>query len=92
MPMIQDRIRHVFRAAPDTSVRPDEAVALGAALFAARLQIEEGSGLMIDPEAHEYIESMSVTDVSAHSLGVSVFEAAGEGIGPRPKHAPESAK
>jgi molecular chaperone DnaK len=83
MPMIQDRIRHVFRAAPDTSVRPDEAVALGAALFAARLQIEEGSGLMIDPEAHEYIESMSVTDVSAHSLGVSVFEAAGEGIGPR---------
>ena len=32
---------------------------------------------MIEAEAHDYIESMSVTDVSAHSLGVSVFEGAG---------------
>ena len=32
---------------------------------------------MIEPDAHEYIENMSVTDVSAHSLGVSVFEGAG---------------
>ena len=30
------RIQEIFGVAPDTSVRPDEAVALGAALFAAR--------------------------------------------------------
>jgi molecular chaperone DnaK len=77
MPMVKERIRSLFGTEPDTSVRPDEAVALGAALFAARCQMEEGVGLMIEPDAHEYIENMSVTDVSAHSLGVSVFEGAG---------------
>lgn len=77
MPMVQERIRSLFKVAPDTSVRPDEAVALGAALFAARCQMEEGYGLMIEPEAHAYIETMNVTDVSAHSLGISAFEGAG---------------
>lgn len=73
MPMVQERIRALFGTDPDTSVRPDEAVALGAAVEAARLQLEEGAGLVLDPEARTYLESMTVTDVSAHSLGVSVF-------------------
>jgi molecular chaperone DnaK len=77
MPMVQERIRLLFGVSPETSVRPDEAVALGAAVFAARCQMEEGHGLMIEPEAHKYIEEMTVTDVSAHSLGVSAFEEAG---------------
>lgn len=76
MPMVQQRIRTLFAADPDTSVRPDEAVALGAAIEAARLQLEEGAGLVLDPEAREYLEAMTVTDVSAHSLGVSVFAGA----------------
>lgn len=77
MPMVQDRIRSLFGTAPDTSVRPDEAVGLGAALYGARCQMEDGHGLMIEREAHDYIENMKVTDVSAHSLGISVFD--GEG-------------
>jgi molecular chaperone DnaK len=77
MPMVQERIHSLFGTAPDTSVRPDEAVALGAALYAARCQMEEGVGLMIEPEAHDYIENMSIVDVSAHSLGVAVFDGAG---------------
>ena len=44
MPMVQERIRSLFGTLADTSVRPDEAVALGAALFAARCQMEEGVG------------------------------------------------
>ena len=78
IPMVQERIGRLFGTAPNTTVRPDEAVALGAALFAARLQLEEGSGLMIEPDAQEYIEAMTLSDVSAHSLGVSVFQADGE--------------
>lgn len=73
MPMVVDRIRSLFGVVPNTSVRPDEAVALGAAVEAARLQLEAGSGLILDPEVQDYLESMTVTDVSAHSLGVSVF-------------------
>jgi molecular chaperone DnaK len=73
MPMVKDRIRALFGREPDTSVRPDEAVALGAAIEAARLQLEDGAGLVLDPDARDYLEAMTVTDVSAHSLGVSVF-------------------
>jgi molecular chaperone DnaK len=74
IPMIKRRIESLFGQSPESSVRPDEAVALGAALFAARCQLEEGHGLMVDSDARDYLEAISVTDVSAHSLGVSVFE------------------
>lgn len=77
IPAVRERIRQVFGAEPDLSVRPDEAVALGAALYAARRQIERGGALVMAPEAHEYLEELTVTDVAAHSLGISVFETAG---------------
>lgn len=73
IPMVQARIRSLFGSEPDTSIRPDEAVALGAAVEATRLQLEDGAGLVLDPDARQYLETMTVTDVSAHSLGVSVF-------------------
>jgi len=74
MPVIQDKLRSFFGREPDSSVRPDEAVAQGAALFAARRQLEDGSALVLAPEAREYLESFTVTDVAAHSLGVAVFD------------------
>jgi molecular chaperone DnaK len=77
IPVVRERIRQVFGAEPDLSVRPDEAVALGAALYAARRQIERGGALVMAPEAREYLEELTVTDVAAHSLGISVFETAG---------------
>ena len=82
IPMVAGRIRSLFGIDADTSVRPDEAVALGAAVEAARLQLEAGVGLALDPGVQEYLETMSVTDVSAHSLGVSVFGGSG-GTGAR---------
>ena len=78
MPAVRDRIRDMFGADPDMSVRPDEAVALGAALFAAQRQLERGGALVMEPGAREYLTELTVTDVAAHSLGVSVFETAGE--------------
>lgn len=74
IPAVRERIRRIFGVEPDRSVRPDEAVALGAALFAARRQLERGSALVMAPAAREYLEDLTVTDVAAHSLGVSVFE------------------
>lgn len=79
MPAVRQRIREVFGAEPDMSVRPDEAVALGAALFAARRQLERGGALVMEPAAREYLEELTVTDVAAHSLGVSVYGSGARG-------------
>ena len=78
IPAVRERVRRLFGVEPDLSVRPDEAVALGAALYAARRQLERGGALVMEPAAREYLEEMTVTDVAAHSLGVSVFETAGQ--------------
>jgi molecular chaperone DnaK len=77
IPAVRARIREVFGIEPDTSVRPDEAVALGAALYAARRQLERGGALVMEAAAREYLEELTVTDVAAHSLGISVFGSAG---------------
>ena len=74
IPAVRARIREIFGVEPDTSVRPDEAVALGAALFAAQRQLERGGALVLEPEARDYLKELSVTDVAAHSLGISAFE------------------
>jgi molecular chaperone DnaK len=73
MPAVRTRIQEIFGRSPDTTVRPDEAVALGAALFAARRQLELGGALVLDPSARDYLERLTLTDVAAHSLGVQVF-------------------
>jgi molecular chaperone DnaK len=77
IPAVRARIRQIFGVEPDTSVRPDEAVALGAALYAARRQLERGGALVMEAAAKEYLEELTVTDVAAHSLGISVFGSAG---------------
>ncbi len=77
MPAVRARIREIFGIEPDTSVRPDEAVAQGAALFAARRQIERGGALVMEAAAMDYLSELTVTDVAAHSLGVSVFQTTG---------------
>ncbi len=80
MPAVRQRIREIFGGVePDTSVRPDEAVALGAALYAARRQLERGGALVLEPAAREYLEELTVTDVAAHSLGVSVYGSGARG-------------
>ncbi|WP_300603371.1 Hsp70 family protein [Trebonia sp.] len=77
MPAVRARIRDIFGVEPDTSIRPDEAVALGAGLFAAQRQLERGGAVVIDAGARDYLEELSVTDVAAHSLGISAFETSG---------------
>ncbi len=80
LPAVRHRIRDLFGVEPETSVRPDEAVALGAALFAAQRQIERGGALVMQPDARDYLEKLEVHDVAAHTLGISVFDVtAGDG-------------
>ena len=87
IPAVRERVQDIFGMAPDTSVRPDEAVGTGAALFAAQRQLERGGALVMDSGARDYLERLTVNDVAAHTLGVSVFDAAA-GIGGRQVMAP----
>jgi molecular chaperone DnaK len=87
IPAVRARMHDVFGVAPDTSVRPDEAVALGAALFAAQRQLERGGSPVMEPDARAYLERLTVTDVAAHTVGVSVIDPRIDGRG-RPVMAP----
>ena len=66
MPMVVDMLRQLSGIEPDHTVNPDEAVARGAALYAAFLLAKEGGGAHAD---------FTITNVNSHSLGV-------EGIDP----------
>jgi molecular chaperone DnaK len=81
MPMVRQRVRDVFGQEPNTTVRPDEAVAAGAALYAARRQLELGQGLVVAPEARRYLEELRISDVCSHSLGVSAYDTSPEAGG-----------
>ena len=82
IPAVRERVHDIFGKPPDMSVSPDEAVALGAALFAAQRQLEQGSALDMDLQARDYLEKLTVTDVAAHTLGISVVDP-GENVGNR---------
>ncbi len=74
VPAVRRHLHAMFGRDPDTTVRPDEAVALGAALFAARRQIEEGEFLTLGGDARQYLEGFTLSDVAAHSLGLLVYD------------------
>ena len=65
MPMVVDMLRQLSSIEPDHTVNPDEAVARGAALYAAYLLAKEGGGSQPD---------FSITNVNSHSLGVEGIE------------------
>ncbi len=67
MPMVVNMLRQMSGIEPDRTVNPDEAVARGAALYAAYLMAEEKGG---GQQA-----GLKITNVNSHSLGV-------EGIAP----------
>ncbi|MBN1395883.1 MAG: Hsp70 family protein [Pirellulales bacterium] len=67
MPMVGRMLRELSGREPDHSVNPDEAVARGAALFAAYLLDKESGGR---PKS-----GLTITNVNSHGLGV-------EGIDP----------
>lgn len=61
MPMVVRMLETLTGKPPDRSVSADEAVALGAALYAKTL---------VTPAPGESAESFSVTNINSHSLGV----------------------
>ena len=75
MPMIQNMLTEHFGKPPDTSVNPDEAVAVGAAIMGALIQAEATEPrrfLGAAPEQHFGIAR--IADVCSHSLGMVVLD------------------
>ena len=63
MPMVAQMLEELSGITPDRSVNPDEAVARGAAIYAAYLMATKGVGGASAPQ-------FKVVDVNSHSLGI----------------------
>jgi molecular chaperone DnaK len=68
MPAVAEMVQRVSGLTPSREVHPDEAVALGAAVQAA---LYTGAGVT---RMETGIKEVTVTDVTAHSLGVKLFD------------------
>jgi len=69
IPAVRALLRQFFGRDPDVSVNPDEAVALGAGLMAARKALEIAPEEVAAPVA-EKIGGLQITDVTSHSVGI----------------------
>ena len=79
LPMIQNMLTEHFEQPPDTSVNPDEAVAIGAAVMGELIQSEETKSrgfLGAAPERNFGI--MRISDVCSHNLGMVALAENGE--------------
>ena len=72
VPVVRRMVSEFFGREPNTTIHPDEAVARGAALYAAKLlasQIENG----LPPEVRERAKALpAVQDIAPHSIGITV--------------------
>ncbi|MCL4299599.1 MAG: Hsp70 family protein [Anaerolineae bacterium] len=71
-PAVASTLAEFFGKAPDNSINPDEAVALGAALVAAKRMIEMSPD-QVAPPITEKVGGLEITDVTSHSLGIEAF-------------------
>jgi len=71
VPAVKESLRRQFGKEPLEGVNPDEAVALGAAIYAG-LQTDKGN---LKPKQREKLSKVSVVDVANHNLGtISVHQ------------------
>jgi len=69
VPAVRTLLADYFGKDPDSSVNPDEAVALGAALMAAQKAINVTPENVPQPVV-EKVGGLQITDVTSHSIGI----------------------
>lgn len=67
MPIIKEMLGKFFGKEVNSSINPDECVAIGAAIQGALLGLERG---LISKAAEKYLGGIKSTDVNSHSLGI----------------------
>ena len=84
LPMIRNMLAEHFGKPPDTSVNPDEAVALGAAAMGAIIESEQtGARRLVGSDAAPVAGMMRVSDICSHSLGLVALGERGDLINSR---------
>ncbi len=80
LPMIRDMLTQHFGKPPDTSVNPDEAVAIGAAGMGALIQSEQTEERRFIGAGPAPIAGgiMRISDVCSHSLGIVALDKIGD--------------
>jgi len=74
MPQVIDLIRTLSGRAPQSEVNPDEAVALGASIYAALVTGgAENDGVPLVDATGRRVGEIAVQDITAHSMGVLVI-------------------
>jgi molecular chaperone DnaK len=77
MPAVEKMLAEVCQRTPSRELRPEEAVAQGAAIHAAILEARENRGsTQIAQAVIQRLKSVQTTDVNSHSLGVKVSDPA----------------
>jgi molecular chaperone DnaK len=73
MPSVESMLTEVCQRAPSRELRPEEAVAQGAAIHAAILEARENRGIAgLSELVTARLRSVMTSDVNSHSLGVKV--------------------
>ena len=79
LPMIREMLVQHFGTPPDTSINPDEAVAIGAAVMGSLIQAEQQKERrLIGAPPTLSTGIMRISDVCSHSLGMVVLDELGE--------------
>ncbi len=75
MPVVRQMLKEVCRREPSTKVKPEEAVAQGAAIHAAIMEARATGGESRMARAViNRLRSVSTTDVNSHALGVKITD------------------
>lgn len=74
VPAVRQMLRDLFGREPNISVHPDEAVARGAALFAAKLLVTKQPKLLLPAVLERARALPAVQDVAPHSIGVTALD------------------
>ncbi len=77
IPAVREMLERLSGEPPRTDASPDEAVALGAAIYAAKLASDQGSTI-VDSEGQKALPpAVNLVDINAHPLGVLALAGAG---------------
>jgi molecular chaperone DnaK len=75
MPVVETMLKEVTGVAPTRDVKPEEAVAQGAAIHAAILEAREtGGDSRVAKAVLQRLRSVSTVDVNSHSLGIKITD------------------
>jgi molecular chaperone DnaK len=75
MPVVEQMLRDVCKRVPSRELKPEEAVAQGAAIHAAILEARASGGNSRMAQAViKRLRSVTATDVNSHSLGVQITD------------------